>query len=76
MSLNITAEEWAEFEKHYVWQKLQTPSYRFGQAFINYFPGAGAEIANGSDEGTIAELRLYYEEDESRARAIVETYLK
>jgi hypothetical protein len=33
----ITRQEFEEFEKHWLMQVLKTPTYRYGQAFMNYF---------------------------------------
>ena len=35
--MELTKQEYEEFKAHYTWTLLKVPSYRYGQAFINYF---------------------------------------
>jgi hypothetical protein len=62
----ITEEEWQEFFQLYVWQKLQTPDYRLGQALINHF-AAVRRIVDDEDGamGVSLESRLFYEKDDA-----------
>jgi hypothetical protein len=36
--MKITKQQFNEFEKQFLIDKLATPTYRFGQAFCNSFP--------------------------------------
>jgi hypothetical protein len=70
--LKITAAEYAEFLEHYSWQLLQSPDYRLGQAFLNYFPDVSKVLS--STDGTILEMKLYYETDNARAQKIIDNW--
>lgn len=37
--IKITKQQFEQFEKEYLLQLLETPDYRFGQAFLNKFGG-------------------------------------
>ena len=37
LEFSITKEEYEEFQVYFTMQVLKVPSYRFGQAFLNYF---------------------------------------
>lgn len=34
---SITQDEYDQFEATYTWTLLEVPTYRYGQAFLNYF---------------------------------------
>ncbi len=67
--LKITADRYAKFLEHYSWQLLQSSDYRLGQAFLNYFPEVSKGLAK--TDGTIIEMKLYYETDNTRAQQII-----
>lgn len=33
----ISKEEYRKFQAHYTWEVINNPTYRYGQAFYNYF---------------------------------------
>lgn len=70
--LKIAADKYAEFLEHYSWQLLQAPDYRLGQAFLNYFPAIGKGLAK--TDGTILEMKLYYETDNARAQEMIDNW--
>lgn len=70
--LKITAVEYAKFLEHYSWQLLQSPDYRLGQAFLNYFPEVSKGLAK--TDGTIIEMKLYYEADNDRAQWMIDQW--
>jgi hypothetical protein len=72
----ITASEYAEFLKHLAWQRLKTPDYRFGQAFLNYFPEVSKDIRESVEHGSQAEYVLFYEEWEPTARMKCEQWVE
>jgi len=71
----VSQDRWEEFQKHYAWQKLQTPDYRLGQAFLNYFPEVDQLIQADSDLGVQDSVALYYEYDDVRAMNVIITWL-
>lgn len=40
---SITKQEYEKFEAFYTWTLIKAPSYRYGQAFMNYFHPEAAE---------------------------------
>lgn len=72
--MKITQKQYQEFMEHLMWQRLQAPDYRMGQAFLNYFPEVSSHIVKDK-EGTLLEMKLYYETDESRAKELIEQWV-
>ena len=70
----ITQAQYQEFMEHLMWQRLQAPDYRMGQAFLNYFPEVSRDMANSKD-GTLLEMKLYYETDEERAKWLINQWV-
>ena len=47
----VTWAEIAEFEKDFTHKVLANPDYRYGQAFLNYFPWVQQNMFNDGDLG-------------------------
>jgi len=71
----ITQAQYEEFLKHYAWQKLQTPNYRLGQAFLNFFPEISRIMREDGDLGSQGEMHLFYEEWEPTAQAKINQWI-
>jgi hypothetical protein len=71
----ISKQQYEEFLKHLAWQRLKTPDYRFGQAFLNYFPNVREIMENDGDLGSQGAAHLFYEEWEPIARARCERWV-
>ena len=71
----ITQKQYQEFMEHYAWQLLQSPDYRIGQAFLNYFPEVSTEMTRDGDHGTLFEMKLYYETDNERAKSLINQWV-
>jgi hypothetical protein len=61
--------------EHYSWQLLQSPDYRLGQAFLNYFPEVSRALASICKDGTLMEMKLYYETDNARAEQLINQWI-
>ena len=72
--IQITKKQYQEFMEQFMWQRLQTPDYRMGQAFLNYFPEVSSAIVKDK-EGTLLEMKLYYETDEERAKWLINQWV-
>ena len=48
---SITEKEYQEFQVEYTMTVLKVPTYRFGQAFLCYFPDAMAYLRSNSHLG-------------------------
>ena len=73
--MKITREQYEEFLKHLAWQRLQSPDYRFGQAFLNYFPEISKNMRRDGDNGVIDEMNLFYETNDLAAQGIISKWL-
>lgn len=73
--MKITQRQYQEFMEHLMWQRLQSPDYRIGQAFLNYFPEVSTYIARSGKDGTLFEMKLYYETDEDRAKELINQWV-
>mgnify|MGYP003341280584 CR=1 FL=1 len=69
--MKITQEQYQEFLKHLAWQRLQSPDYRLGQAFLNYFPEISSLMRHDGDLGALDELKLFNEKDNSKVWPII-----
>lgn len=73
--MQISKEEYAKFQEHYAWQLLQSPDYRLGQAFLNFFPDVSSNMRRDGDLGALDELRLYNETDKDIAQQTINRWI-
>ena len=73
--MKITREQYEEFLKHLAWQRLKAPDYRFGQAFLNYFPEISKNMRRDGDLGTLDEMNLFYENSDLLAQEFISKWL-
>jgi len=73
--MKITQKQYQEFMEHLMWQRLQAPDYRTGQAFLNYFPEVSTYLSRQGKDGTLFEMKLYYETDEECAKSLIEQWV-
>ena len=72
----ISKKQWAEFQKHYAWQLLQSPDYRLGQGFLNYFNEVDKIMNADGDLGMRDSVQLYYEPDNDKAMKLIYRWLE
>jgi hypothetical protein len=72
----ITKEQYEEFLKHLAWTRLKAPDYRYGQAFLNYFPEIRDIMEHDGDLGSQGAAHLFYEEWEPTARSRCESWVE
>lgn len=73
--MKITQYEYAKFLEHLVWQRLQSPDYRLGQAFLNYFPHISKALIEDEDFGTLYEYNLFNEINDLQAQKIIDKWV-
>jgi hypothetical protein len=73
--MKITQEQYQEFLKHLAWIRLKAPDYRLGQAFLNYFPDVSTSMAKQGKEGSLAEMKLFYEINDLAAQKIIDLWV-
>lgn len=71
MSVKITQEDWDQFKKHYMFEFIRNPDYRFGQAFLNYFSELGKHLLECGDHGENIENRLWNAKTQNDAMIII-----
>jgi hypothetical protein len=71
MSVKITQEDWEQFKKHYMFEFLRNADYRFGQAFLNYFPKLSKQLLEDGDRGESIEQRLWNAKTQSEAMSLI-----
>jgi hypothetical protein len=64
----IPRQRFEEFEKFYTMEVLRNPWYRYGQAFMNYFPDI--EMSFNNYNMSYSSHELWEEPNASKARAM------
>ncbi len=78
MSVKITPDDWEQFKKHYMFEFLRNADYRFGQAFLNYFPKLSKQLLEDGDRGESIEQRLWNAKTQSmmtHSRSFIKLYV-
>lgn len=81
---SITKQEYEEFQASYTFQLIRNPTYRFGQAFLNYFyPDAGEYLISISNLGTPIDVHnpdldtiLWSEKSYQKAKHMIEDFIE
>lgn len=73
--MKITQEQYQEFLKHLAWQRLQSPDYRLGQAFLNYFPHVSQALIADEQWGTLYEYNIFNEINDLRAQEFIDKWV-
>ena len=81
---SITKQEYDEFQATYTFELIRNPTYRLGQAFLNYFyPDAGEYLKSVSNLGTPPDVYhpdldsiLWSEKSYHKAKGMIEDYIE
>lgn len=73
--MKVTQEQYQEFLKHLAWQRLKSPDYRLGQAFLNYFPHISAALIADEQWGTLYEYNIFNEINDLRAQEFINKWI-
>ena len=83
IEFSITEEEFKKFEAHYHWILLRVDTYRYGQAFLNYFPDAEEYLKSISNLGTPSDVHvpdldyiLWNEKSYDKAKGMIEEFIE
>lgn len=71
MSVKITPEDWIQFKKHYMFEFIRNPDYRFGQAFLNYFTDLSKYLIAAGERGESIEQRLWNAQTQDEAMSLI-----
>jgi|688.fasta_scaffold506731_1 hypothetical protein len=80
---SITTQQYEEFNAHFTWMLVKVPTYRYGQAFINYFyPDAGEYLISTSHLGgnpghapNNSDI-LWNEKSYKKAKSMIEDFIE
>jgi hypothetical protein len=73
--MKITMQEFEEFEKELLLQRIANPYYRLGQAVINHFTQISRAIENDGDIGYMQWQELWECNDRKRVLEIIDWYV-
>ena len=73
--MKITAEQYEEFRKDFVFQKLRNGTYRYGQHFLNSFPEVKKCMAEDGDHGYADMMVVWQLDDPVEFERIMDWYL-
>jgi hypothetical protein len=71
MSVKITLADWRQFKKHYMFEFIRNADYRFGQAFLNYFPALSKHLIADGERGESIEQRLWNAKTQDDALTLI-----
>ena len=72
----VTWAEIAEFEKDFTLKVLANPTYRYGQAFLNYFPWVGKSMENDGDLGNRDVMTVWNSANKLEVLDILDWYIE
>jgi len=83
IDFSITQEEYEKFQAYYNWTLLKVDTYRYGQAFLNYFDGSEEYLKSISNLGTPSDVHvsdldhiLWHERSYDKAKSMIEDYIE
>jgi len=66
----IPKEDFEKFEKQYMLDVIRDPTYRYGQAFMNYFFNSNKILSNHDDSA------LWYTSSKEKAEYLINKYFE
>ena len=72
----VTWAEIAEFEKDFTHKVLANPDYRYGQAFLNYFPWVDKSMQADGDLGFAQSVHVWDSKSREEVLDLVDFYLE
>ena len=72
----VTWAEIEEFERDFTIKVLATPTYRYGQAFLNYFSWVRDSMINDGDLGGAQAMNVWNSSNRSEVLDLVEWYIE
>ena len=72
----VTWAEIAEFEKDFTHKVLANPDYRYGQAFLNYFPWVDKSMQTDGDLGQAQAIHVWESKSRKEVLDLVEWYIE
>ena len=72
----VTWAEIAEFEKDFTLKVLANPTYRYGQAFLNYFDWVHNNMLNDGDLGHSNAIAVWQSSNRLEVLDLVDWYIE
>ena len=72
----VTWAEIAEFEKDFTIKVLANPTYRYGQAFLNYFSWVRDSMINDGDLGGAQAMNVWNSSSRGEVLDLVDWYIE
>ena len=72
----VTQAEVAEFEKDFTIKVLANPTYRYGQAFLNYFPWVHNSMVDDGDLGRRDNFAVWNSSNRLEVLDLVDWYIE
>lgn len=72
----VTWAEIAEFEKDFTHKVLANPNYRYGQAFLNYFPWVYNSMNSDGDLGARDAMAVWNSSNRLEVLDLVDWYIE
>ena len=72
----VTWTEIAEFEKDFTHKVLANPTYRYGQAFLNYFTWVNEAMVNDGDLGARDVMQVWSSTNRLEVLDLVDWYIE
>ena len=73
--MKITLAEFEEFEKQFLFEKINNPYYRLGQAFLNKFPEIDRLMERDGDLGAQQARRLWECDNRKQVLELIDWYI-
>ena len=73
--MKITIKDFEEFEKQFLFEKINNPYYRLGQAFLNKFPEIDRLMEDDGDLGAQQARRLWECDNRKEVLELIDWYI-
>ena len=73
--MKITMQEFEEFEKEFLFEKIKNPWYRLGQVFYNSHPEIAVSMEQDGDNGNDSANRLWNTSDREEVLELIDWYI-
>ena len=73
--MKITIKEFEEFEKQFLFEKINNPYYRLGQAFLNKFPEIDRLMEDDGDLGAQQARQVWECDNRKQVLELIDWYI-
>lgn len=69
MKIKLLESDFRQFEQEYLFEKLRNPTYRYGQAFVNFCKKNNTPVLDFANECTLWEIK-----DDKKAKEFIKKF--